>query len=76
MNQLLIISQIIISILLIIFILLQQRGTALGSAFGGGDGGAYSTRRGIQQKLYLATIVCGSLFIILAILNLALQKGI
>ena len=71
MVQFLIISQIIISVLLIVFILLQQRGTALGSAFGGGDGGGgYSTRRGIQKKLYWATIVCGTLFIILAFLNL------
>jgi len=71
MNQILLIAQIIVSILLIIFILLQQRGTALGSAFGGdGSGGAYSTRRGVQKKIYWATIVCGTLFIILTILNL------
>ena len=75
MDQFLIISQIIVSILLIIFILLQQKGTALGSAFGGSDGGGsegggtYSTRRGIQKKLHWATIVCGTLFIILAFLN-------
>lgn len=70
MEQILLISQIIVSILLIVFILLQQRGTALGSAFGGDSGGAYSTRRGIQQKLYWATIICGTLFIILTLLIL------
>jgi protein translocase SecG subunit len=72
MEQFLIILQIIVSIFLIIFVLLQQRGTVLGSAFGGGDSssGAYSIRRGIQQKLYWATIVCGALFIILSFLNL------
>lgn len=70
MNQILLISQIVISVLLIVFILLQQRGTALGSAFGGSEGGGYSTRRGIQKKLYYATIICGALFIILAFLNL------
>ena len=62
--------QIIIAILLIVFILLQQRGTALGSAFGGEGGGFYATRRGIQKKIYWATIVCGVLFIALALLNL------
>ena len=63
--------QIIVAILLIVFILLQQRGTALGSAFGGGEGGGfYSTRRGIQKKIFWATIVCGVLFIGLALLNL------
>ena len=62
--------QIIVAILLIVFILLQQRGTALGSAFGGEGGGFYATRRGIQKKIFWATIVCGVLFIGLALLNL------
>lgn len=62
--------QIIVAILLIVFILLQQRGTALGSAFGGEGGGFYATRRGIQKKIFWAAIVCGALFIGLALLNL------
>lgn len=61
--------QIVISLLLIVFILLQQRGTALGSAFGQ-TGGFYGTLRGIQKKIFGATVVFGALFIILAILNL------
>jgi protein translocase SecG subunit len=65
-------AQIAISVLLIILILLQQRGQALGSAFGGGEGGFYATRRGIQKKLFWATIACGLLFIIFALLNLIL----
>jgi hypothetical protein len=45
----------------------------LGSAFGSDSGGgAYSTRRGIQQKLYWATIIGGTLLIILAFLNLVI----
>ena len=70
MDTILTISQIVVAILLVVFILLQQRGTALGSAFGGGGGSFYSTRRGIQQKIYWATIVCGILFILLALLSL------
>jgi len=65
--------QIAVSVFLIIFILFQQRGTALGSAFGGEGGGFYTTRRGIQQKIFWATIVCGGLFIVFALLNLILQ---
>jgi len=72
MQQYLLISQIIVAVLLIIFILLQQRGTALGSAFGGGEGGFYATRRGIQKKLFWATCVLGALFIILSMLKLIL----
>ena len=72
MEKIIQIIQIIIAALLIIFIMLQQRGTALGSAFGGGDGGGgfYSTRRGIQKKLLWGTIICGVLFIGLALVNL------
>jgi len=63
--------QIIVSGLLIVFILLQQRGTALGSAFGG-EGGFYATRRGLQKKIFWATVVLGVLFLALALLNLIL----
>ena len=62
-------AQIIVAILLVIFILLQQRGTALGSAFGGG-GEFYTTRRGIQKKILWATVFLGVAFIVLALLNL------
>jgi len=70
MKEILPIAQIVVAVLLIVFILLQQRGTALGSAFGGGGGGFYATRRGIQKKVFWATVVLGALFVILALLNL------
>ena len=70
MNTILPIAQSIIALLLIVFILIQQRGTALGSAFGGEGGSFYSTRRGVQKKIFWATIICGVLFIGLALVNL------
>ncbi|TET84298.1 MAG: preprotein translocase subunit SecG [Candidatus Nealsonbacteria bacterium] len=69
MKEFLPIAQIVVAVFLIVFILLQQRGTALGSAFGGG-GGFYATRRGIQKKIFWTTVALGALFIILALLNL------
>ena len=69
MNQTLIIIQSIVSILIVVFIILQQRGTALGSAFGGG-GEVYSTRRGLQTNLLWATVVLVIAFIGLAVANL------
>ena len=69
MSPYLSISQIVVSTILIIFILLQQRGTALGSAFGQG-GGHYGTRRGIQEKIFQITIALAIIFIILALLTL------
>lgn len=69
MQQYFPLAQIVVAVLLIVLILSQQRGTALGSAFGQ-EGGFYATRRGIQKKIFWATVVCGALFIILALLNL------
>ncbi|MDP2734908.1 MAG: preprotein translocase subunit SecG [bacterium] len=66
------IVQVVVAVLLVAAILLQQRGGGLGGAFGGEGGGVYSTRRGLQRKLYLATVVLGVLFIGLALLNLVL----
>ena len=69
MNLITVIAQIVVSIFLIILILVQQRGTALGSSFGG-EGGFYLKKRGIEKKIYWATVVLGAGFIILALLNL------
>ncbi len=70
MNPYLLYAQIGVAVLLVASILLQQRGTALGSSFGGGEGTFFATRRGIQQKLYVATVVLGILFIALSLSNL------
>jgi preprotein translocase subunit SecG len=62
-------AQIIISVILIVLVLLQQRGTALGSSFGQ-DSGFYTTKRGLQKNIFWATVVLAGLFIIFALLNL------
>ena len=70
-KNILLILQIVVPVLLIPSILLQQRGTALGSAFGGGDGGSsFSKRRGFEKKIYTSSIVLGILFIVVSLLNL------
>ncbi len=71
MKEFLPLIQIAVAVALMVLILLQQRGQALGSAFGG-EGGFYATRRGVQQKIFWATVVCGALFIVLALLNFIL----
>lgn len=63
-------AQLLVSCLIIASVLLQQRGTGLGGAFGGGEGSFFATRRGIQQKLYLCTWFLGLVFISLALVNL------
>lgn len=69
MNNQLLIAQSIISVLLVILILLQQRGTALGSAFGGG-GESYSTRRGAQKNIFWVTVILCVIFLGLSLYNL------
>jgi len=64
------IVQIVISAAIVGLVLLQQRGSGgLGGAFGQA-GGAYSTQRGVQKKIFNLTIVLAVAFIGLAIYNL------
>lgn len=62
-------AQMLVAILLVAAILLQQKGTGLGSVFGG-EGNVYQTRRGLERILFASTIVLSSLFFITAVLNL------
>lgn len=68
------IGQVVLSILLIGAILLQQRGASLGSSFGGG-GATYSSRRGLEKTLFIATIILGTLFFIASIAALVVTRN-
>ena len=59
------------AILSILLILLQQRGASLGAGFGS-SGELYTTRRGLEKSLFVATIVFVVIFVvsILALLML------
>lgn len=59
-------SQIILSVLLIAAILLQARGTGLGSLWGG-TGESYRSKRGLEKALFIATIVLAALFLLLSV---------
>jgi len=65
------IFQIIVSVLLVTAILLQARGTGIGSAFGGG-GELYRTKRGFEKLLFSTTIVLGILFVVISLANVVL----
>ena len=67
------ISEIVVSILLIISILLQNRGAGLGGTFGGSFGG-YHTKRGFEKFLVAFSVILSGLFIVLALLNLIVAK--
>lgn len=65
------ITQGIVSVILIALILLQQRGAeGLGSSFGGESFAAsYSTRRGAEKIIFIATILLAAAFIALAVFS-------
>ncbi|MDQ2853324.1 MAG: preprotein translocase subunit SecG [Chloroflexota bacterium] len=65
----LVVAQGILAVALIAAVLLQQRGTGLGGAFGG-EVTAYRSRRGIERTLFRLTILLAVLFVIFSLLNL------
>lgn len=62
--------QIVLSILLIGAILLQQRGSSLGGAFGGDNfSAAFHKRRGAEMFLFKFTIGTAILFVLTALIH-------
>ena len=64
--------QIALSILLVAVILLQQRGSGLGAAFGGSSD-VFRTKRGVEKILHYATIGLSLLFFGNAILTVLIS---
>lgn len=62
--------QIILGILLIVVIIIQQKGSGLGSAFGG-DLSFYRTKRGAEKLLFYSTIAIAVTFILFSLIGLA-----
>jgi protein translocase SecG subunit len=69
--RLLLIAQAVLGILLTVSILLQNRGSGLGSAFGG-DFGGYYTKRGLEKFFLYGTVVFACAFFILGMINVHL----
>ncbi len=66
-------AEIILSILLIVGIVLQQRGATLGGAFGGDNfASTFYKRRGAEKFLFDATIVVALLLVLSAVANFLL----
>lgn len=62
-NEILQIIMIGSAVLLILAIILQQRGATLGAGMGG-SGELYTTRRGVDKSLFEATIVLAVIFVV------------
>lgn len=68
-DQLMAVVQITLSIILVALILLQVKGSGLGSTFGG-EMAFYRTKRGAEKILFYLTIIIASLFMIATIVGL------
>lgn len=60
------ITEIVSGVSVVVFILLQHRGTGLGGTFGGQDV-SYRSRRGLEKLLFRLTIVAAAVFILTVI---------
>jgi protein translocase SecG subunit len=69
LSNILLVAQTVSLVLSIIFILMQNRGASLSSAFGGRDE-VYLTRRGIEKSVVNLTVISIVVFIVLRILSL------
>jgi preprotein translocase subunit SecG len=72
MKNLLLVINIILSIIIVVFILIQGKGAGLGSAWGGG-GEMFTTRRGVEKVILWATTIAIVVFFVVSLVNLFVQ---
>jgi protein translocase SecG subunit len=70
----LLIAQAVVAVLLSVSILLQNRGSGLGSAFGS-DFGGYYTKRGFERFLVYAAVFLAITFFVLGMINVRLATS-
>ena len=63
--------QVIVSVMLMLVILTQAKGSGFSGAFGGDSGSIYRTRRGVEKTLFQFTIGLAIVFVALAIVSSA-----
>ena len=61
------------AVLMMLAILLQQRGASLGAGFGGSNE-LYTTRRGLDKNLFEATVVLSVIFILSILVSLVIPN--
>jgi len=70
-NTPLTILQIIIAVILTAVILLQAKGTGLGSTFGG-QNQMYHSKRGVEKIIFSLTIILTVIFVLISLINFSL----
>lgn len=62
------IAQILLATVLVLVILLQAKGSGIGTALGGGTSSSFRTRRGVEKTLFQLTIVLAVVFLLVSIM--------
>ena len=73
MQKVLDIVQILISTLISVAVLMQNRGAGLSAVFGGG-GNIYRTKRGLEKGLFTLTIILVVLFVLAGVVSLVISS--
>ncbi len=68
------VAQIIISIVLILVILLQTKGSSFSGAFQT-DASVFRTRRGVEKTLFQLSIGLAALFVLVSIVSVMAARG-
>jgi preprotein translocase subunit SecG len=63
---------IVVSTVMCGLVMLQTRGSGLGSMFGG-DGGVYKTRRGMEKSVFNMTILFAAVFLVVSFVTVFVQ---
>ena len=69
MKTAILLAQIAVSILLIVVILLQAKGSGLSTVFGG-EGSFYRSKRGVEKMFVTITIILAGLFLVLSVASI------
>lgn len=72
LGNILLILQILIAGALVIFVLLQQKGSGVGSTFGG-ESVVYRSRRGVEKILYYGTIAAAVLLALISLYSIVIR---
>ena len=67
------IAEIIISVVLIVVLLLQSRGSGFNGTFNS-DTSVFRTRRGVEKTLFQLTIVLVVVFVVISVLSVVVAK--
>lgn len=71
-HQIVVTIQIVLGLLLVVLIILQSKGTGLGSTFGG-DMGFYGTKRGAEKMLFVLTVIVAVLFLSSSLISILIK---